>query len=171
MILWQWGESREEAQAKLQRQPSIKQSYTMSHLHVALPFSPALPLLPHTPPNQALQYSFMLTFSWLKGHYGQVAADAKHRGGEALLRAWISAPEQPISLQQKVFKSKKVTLTYGYRFKRSIALALEACEVQSKLYFVLKSMGSTPRGPKECTPEVDVIRNSDITYQELHTSL
>ena len=44
-------------------------------------------------------------------------------------------------------------------FKKSIALALEAREVQNKLYFVLKSMGSTPRGPIGCTPEVDVIRN------------
>ena len=92
-------------------------------------------------------------------------ADAKHTGGEALLRAWISAPEQPTSLKQKVFKSENVTLTYGYHFKKSTALALEAREVQSKLYFVLKSMGNTPRGPKECTPEVDV------TYKELHTSL
>jgi len=38
------------------------------------------------------------------------------------LRAWICAPEQPISLEQKVFNSEKVMLSSGYRLKRVLCL-------------------------------------------------
>ena len=72
----------------------------------------ALPCSPphcHTLP-QIERYTILscLPFLGSKATTGRGAADAKHKGGEALLRAWISAPEQPISFEQKYSIAKKL---------------------------------------------------------------